>query len=86
MEIICLRGFFCDFFFGVVTKGASVSTVLPLKNMVHRPMASISPESLLVTQNLDPQPHQAHRIRISRDLWFNNLPNDSYTHNQFKTT
>lgn len=53
MEIICLREFFCDSLFGVVTRGASVSTVLPLKNVVHRTMASILPESLLVIQNLD---------------------------------
>lgn len=54
MEIICLRELFYDSLFGVVTRGASVPMVLPLKNVVHRSMASVSPESLLVTRNLGP--------------------------------
>ena len=29
---------------------------------------------------------QTYSIRISRDLWFNKLPNNSYIHSQFKTT
>lgn len=28
---------------------------------------------------------QTHSIRISRDLWFNKLPNNLYTHSHFKT-